>query len=139
MSTEDDARFVANRYRYEAKQLGATELSDTTVLRTLAEAATAKDQQIAEAQAKARGKDVAEAEFYLSKPKTEPELSDLIQRKFERKLQETGARVKQQIDQDLPEAKAKVMNILDQNMPEASARIKDLIAMGKDVKDEVST
>ena len=62
-----------------------------------------------------------------------------MQREFERKLQETGARVKQLIDQDLPEAKAKVMNLLDQNMPEASARIKDLIATGKDVKDEVST
>ena len=139
LSPEDDARFVANRYRYEAQKLGATELSDAMVLRTLAEAATAKDQQIAEAQAKARGEEVTEAELYLSKPKAEPELSDLMQREFERKLQETGARVKQLIDQDLPEAKAKVMNLLDQNMPEASARIKDLIESGKDMSDEVST
>ena len=139
LSPEDDARFVANRYRYEAQKLGATELSDVTVLRTLAEAATAQDQQIAQAQAKARGEDAAAAELYLSKPKAEPELSDLMQREFERKLQETGARVKHLIDQDLPEAKVKVMNLLDQNMPEASARIKDLIASGKDMSDEVST
>ena len=74
MTPEDNERFIQNRYRYEARQLGLpADADERAVFKALQEQAQCYDQELARTLARNRGEDQEQAVLYGShahEPKT---------------------------------------------------------------------
>ena len=69
MTPEDNERFIQNRYRYEARQLGLpADADERAVLKVLQQHAQCYDQELARTLARNRGEDQEQAVLYGSAP-----------------------------------------------------------------------